>query len=82
MPVQVRWLGFGISLVRCVAFGTGEDIVGRDVDKEGTASLAFVGQCAGSVDIDLAGLVWVLVTEVWGLVCGTCELLVYELGEG
>lgn len=80
MPVKVRWLGLGIGLVRCVAFGAREDVVGRDVDEEGAASLAFFGQRASSVDIDLAGLIWVLVTEVWGLVCGTYELSVYDGG--
>lgn len=50
--VEVGWARGSVSLVWCLPWRAGEDVVGRDVDEKDTTSSTSLGECAGGLDVE------------------------------
>lgn len=82
LAVQIRWVGRAGRLVRSVAFGAGEDVVGGYVDEEDGSGGAERGEGCGSLDVEGSSAGGVAVAFIWESICSTWGGNDMSLAEG
>lgn len=70
LAVEICGVGGGVGFVGCLAWFSGEDVVGGDVDGQDGAGACCLGYSAGCGDVESSSAVRVGVAFVWETVRG------------